>query len=110
MVKNAFSVPGAQKPEHIMYDTNCDAQQQAEKDEWFRDIGMCVDAWHFRNKHAITHQYCQLHCNPAKYPKLMDATSSWFFNTSIAEQKMHGWQDIILCVVRCFPQSLTFFR
>jgi len=86
MVKNAFSVPGAQKPEHIFYDTNCDARRQAEKDPWFRDIGMCVDAWHFRNKHAITHQYCQLHCNPAKYPELMDAAASWFFNTSIAEQ------------------------
>jgi len=76
MVKNAFSVPGAQKPEHIFYDTNCDARQQAEKDEWFRDIGMCVDAWHFRNKHAVSHQYCQLHCNPAKYPELMDAAAS----------------------------------
>ncbi|KAF8964865.1 hypothetical protein BDZ97DRAFT_1659626, partial [Flammula alnicola] len=34
MVKNAaaFSVPGAQKPEHIFYDTNCSARQQAEKD------------------------------------------------------------------------------
>jgi hypothetical protein len=25
MVKNVFSIPGAQKPEHILYDTNCDA-------------------------------------------------------------------------------------
>lgn len=38
MVKNAFSVPGAQKPEHIFYDTNCDARRQAEKDPWFKDI------------------------------------------------------------------------
>ena len=86
MVKNAFLVPGAQKPEHIFYDTNCDAQWQAEKDLLFRDIGMCVNPWHFRNKHAITYQYCQLHCNPAKYPELMDTAASWFFNMSIAEQ------------------------
>ena len=26
MVKNAFSVPGAQKPEHIIYDTNYNTQ------------------------------------------------------------------------------------
>ena len=32
MVRNTFFVPGAQKPEHIFYDTNCDARQQAEKD------------------------------------------------------------------------------
>jgi hypothetical protein len=47
---------------------------------------MCVDAWHFRNKHAVTHMYCQLNCNPALYPELMDSFSGWFFNTSIAEQ------------------------
>ena len=109
MVKNAFSVPGAQKPEHIMYDTNCDARQQAEKDEWFRDIGMCVDAWHFRNKHAITHQYCQLHCNPAKYPELMDDTSSWFFNTSIAEQT-NAWLAGYHSICReMLPAKFDFF-
>ncbi|KJA15025.1 hypothetical protein HYPSUDRAFT_72271 [Hypholoma sublateritium FD-334 SS-4] len=87
MVKNAFSVPGSHKPEHIFYDTNCLARQQAEKDPWYDGIGMCVDAWHFRNKHAVTHQYCQLNCNPAQYPELMDDNSTaWFFNTSIAEQ------------------------
>ncbi|KAF8957605.1 hypothetical protein BDZ97DRAFT_1669810 [Flammula alnicola] len=86
MLKNVFSVPGAQKPEHIFYDTNCNARQQAEKDPWFKGIGMCVDAWHFRNKHAVTHAYCQLNCNPAMYPELMDALAAWFFNTSIAEQ------------------------
>jgi hypothetical protein len=59
MVKNTFYVPGAQKPEHIFYNTNCDTQQQAEKDPWFKG------AWHFRNKHAVTHTYCQLNCNPA---------------------------------------------
>ena len=86
MVKNAFSVPSACKPEHIFYDTNCLARQQAEKDPWFNGIGMCVDAWHFRNKHAVTHQYCQLNCNPAQYPELISSSNSWFFNTSVAEQ------------------------
>jgi hypothetical protein len=28
MVKNAFSIPGVQKPEHLIYDSNCDAKQQ----------------------------------------------------------------------------------
>jgi hypothetical protein len=41
MVQNAFSVPGAKKPEHIFYDTNCLARQQAEKSfPWFKDIGI----------------------------------------------------------------------
>lgn len=42
MVQNAFSVPGAKKPKHIFYDTNCLALQQAEKSfPWFKGISMC---------------------------------------------------------------------
>jgi hypothetical protein len=42
MCQNAFSVPGARKPEHIFYDTNCDARQQAQRSyPWFDGIGMC---------------------------------------------------------------------
>ena len=109
MVRNAFSVPGAQKPEHIFYDTNCDARQQAEKDPWFKGVGMCVDAWHFRNKHAVTHQYCQLHCNPAQYPELMDASGKWFFNTSIAEQT-NAWLGGYHSMCReMLPAKFDFF-
>jgi hypothetical protein len=42
-VKNAFSVPGAHKLEHLIYDTNCDAKQQAWLDPYFNNIGVC---WH----------------------------------------------------------------
>ncbi|KAJ3497491.1 hypothetical protein NLJ89_g10345 [Agrocybe chaxingu] len=90
MVENAFSVPGARKPEHIFYDTNCLARQQAEGNPWFTGIGMCVDVWHFRNKHKVTHAYCQKHCNPIKYPELLDEFGKWFFNTSVAEQ-INAW-------------------
>ena len=109
MLKNAFSVPGAQKPEHIFYDTNCDARQQAEKDPWFQGIGMCVDAWHFRKKHAVTHKYCQLNCNPAKYPELMDGSSGWFFNTSVAEQT-NAWLGGYHSMCReMLPAKFDFF-
>lgn len=88
MVKNAFSVPGAQKPEHVIYDTNCDAKQQAmaSSDQFWDNVGMCVDVWHFLNKHQVTHTFCQTHCNPAMYPELMNERGEWFFNTSVAEQ------------------------
>lgn len=87
-MKNTFSVPGAHKPEHLIYDTNCDAKQQvmATGDTFFANIGMCVDVWHFLNKHKVTHDFCQRYCNPANYPELMDDSGSWFFNTSIAKQ------------------------
>lgn len=94
-IQHAFSVPRAHKPEHIVYDSNCLAKQQvlANSDTyaWFKDIGMCVDVWHFLHKHKSTHEFCQLHCNPADYPELMgpDGTS-WAFNTSVAEQG-NGW-------------------
>ncbi|KAJ6626668.1 hypothetical protein B0H10DRAFT_1780855 [Mycena sp. CBHHK59/15] len=89
-VQAAFSVPAAHKPEHLVYDTNCDAKQQVdahpEEWAWFADMGMCVDVWHFLHKHAITHQFCQDHCNPADYPELLGEDGKWFFNTSVAEQ------------------------
>ncbi|KAG2005875.1 hypothetical protein CC2G_002241 [Coprinopsis cinerea AmutBmut pab1-1] len=85
-MEKAFSVPGARKPDHLLYDSNCDARQQAEKIPWFQGMGMCVDVWHFKNKHKVTHEYCQKHCNPALYPELMDDNGNWYFNTSVAEQ------------------------
>jgi hypothetical protein len=87
-IKKVFSVPGAEKPQHLIYDTNCDAKQQvlARGDSYFDDIGMCVDVWHFLNKHKVSHTFCQAHCNPADYPELMTPEGKWFFNTSIAEQ------------------------
>ena len=87
MCQNAFSIPGARKPEHIFYNTNCDARQQAQRSyPWFDGIGMYVDVWHFLNKHQVMHEYCQKHCNPAMYKELLDEFGRWFFNTSVAEQ------------------------
>jgi len=109
MLKNAFSVPGAQKPEHVFYDTNCDARQQAEKDPWFQDVGMCVDVWHFLNKHKVSHKYCQQHCNPAMYPELMNDDGKWFFNTSVAEQT-NAWLGGYSSIVReMLPDKYNFF-
>lgn len=110
-VKNAFSVPGAQKPEHLIYDTNCDARQQAESrgDPFFKDMGMCVDVWHFLNKHQVTHGYCQEHCNPADYPELMGPDGKWFFNTSIAEQ-INVWLGGFHAICReMLPIKYNFF-
>jgi hypothetical protein len=72
----------------MIYDSNCDAKQQAlaQDDAFFSDIGMCVDVWHFLNKHKTTHEFCQEHCNPADYPELLTEDGKWYFNTSIAEQ------------------------
>ncbi|KAJ6464032.1 hypothetical protein C8R45DRAFT_840554 [Mycena sanguinolenta] len=89
-MQKAFSAPRAHKPEHFVYDTNCDAKQQvmAHPDawSWWQDVGMTVDVFHFLNKHDVGHTFCQEHCNPADYPELMGSDGKWFFNTSAAEQ------------------------
>lgn len=109
MVKNAFSIPGASKPEHIFYDTNCQARKQAEKDPWFANIGMCVDIWHFLNKHAQSDEYCQKYCNAAGFPELLDEFGKWFFNTSVAEQ-INAWLQGYHSICReMLPTKFDFF-
>lgn len=102
-VKKAFSVPGAHKPEHLIYNSNCDTKQQAlaQNDPYFKDMGMCVDIWHFLNRHKITHSFCQQHCNSADYPELLASDSKWYFNTSIAEQTNVWLGGIMQSAVRC---------
>ena len=108
-VKKTFSVPGAHKPEHLVYDTNCLGKQQAMGDPFFDDIGMCVDVWHFYNKHSTTHMFCQEHCNPADYPELMTDEGKWFFNTSIAEQT-NVWLGGYHAICReMLPVKFNFF-
>ncbi|THV06144.1 hypothetical protein K435DRAFT_816015 [Dendrothele bispora CBS 962.96] len=88
-VKAACSVPGAHKPELLVYDTACSLAKQLEAtpDNWWEDIGLVVDVFHFLNKHKTTHEYCQKYCNPIRFPELVDEkTGKWWFNTSVAEQ------------------------
>jgi len=111
MVKTMFSLPGAQKPEHIMYDSNCNAlrEVQSRNDTWFDNVGMCIDAFHFRTKHKEGDEFCQTRCNPAHYPELLNADSSWFFNSSIAEQVniwLGGYHNI---VCEMLPDKYDFF-
>ena len=109
MLKNALAVPGARKPEHVFYDTNCDARQQAENDPWFKDIGMCVDVWHFLNKHKVTHEYCQKNCNPYMYKELRDENGQWTFNTSVAEQTNAWLQGYHSMCREMLPARFDFF-
>jgi hypothetical protein len=111
MIKTTFSVPGAQKPEHVMYDSNCNALREVQscQDRWFDDVGMCVDAFHYRTKHKEGDHFCQTRCNPADYPELLNADGSWYFNSSIAEQVnvwLGGYHNIIR---EMLPDKYDFF-
>ncbi|KAG2031375.1 hypothetical protein BDR03DRAFT_936378 [Suillus americanus] len=87
MVKTTFSLPGAQKPEHIMYDSNCNA---------LREVQSRNNTWFDNHKEGDT--FCQTRCNPAHYPELLNADGSWFFNSSIVEQAnvwLGGYHNIM---------------
>ena len=58
-----------------------------QNDPYFKDIGLTVDVFHFKSKHAETDIFCQTNCNPIAYPELLsDDGEGWYFNSSIAEQ------------------------
>ncbi|EIW75906.1 hypothetical protein CONPUDRAFT_65267 [Coniophora puteana RWD-64-598 SS2] len=110
MVKDIFSIPGAQKPEHWIYDTACKAKKQAMQDPWWDTVGMSVDIFHFRNKHKTTDEFCQRYCNPADFPELQSEDGSgWWFNSSVAEQ-VNVWLGSFHAIVREMrPIRYNFF-
>jgi hypothetical protein len=111
MVKKTFSVPGARKPEHLIYDSNCNALKEVEarNDDWFVGVGMCVDAFHLRTKHKATDTFCRTRCDPKHYPELINPDGSWYFNSSIAEQT-NVWLGGYHAIVReMLPVKFNFF-
>jgi hypothetical protein len=83
MIKHTFR--GDIKPDHIFFDNNCSLAKAVQADDFFRDIGLTVDVFHFKSKHSETDLFCQTYCNPAGYPELL-SPDGWYFNSSIAEQ------------------------
>jgi hypothetical protein len=111
MVKKTFSVPGARKPEHLIYDSNCNALREVEArgDVWFDGVGMCVDAFHLRTKHKASDLFCHTRCDPKHYPELINPDGSWYFNSLIAEQT-NVWLGGYHAIVReMLPVKFNFF-
>ncbi|KAF7323566.1 hypothetical protein MKEN_00576900 [Mycena kentingensis (nom. inval.)] len=113
-VQTVFSVPGACKPEHLVYDTNCDAKQQVEANKqqwrWFADVGMSVDVFHFLHKHSAGHVFCNENCNPILFPEMLaDDGVSWYFNTSIAEQTNVWFGGYHAMLREMLPVKYNFF-
>ncbi|KAF8231037.1 hypothetical protein L208DRAFT_1279283 [Tricholoma matsutake] len=84
-MKNVFHT--GPKPKHIFFDNNCMLKRTFQNDEFFADIGLTVDVFHWSCKHLTQDMFCQQHCNPYCYPELQSKDGSgWYFNSSIAEQ------------------------
>ncbi|KAG1786126.1 uncharacterized protein HD556DRAFT_1449981 [Suillus plorans] len=88
LFEKTFSLPRARKPQHLIYNSNCNALREVEsrKMKFFEGIGMCVDAFHHTTKHKASDQFCQERCSMKAYPKLLNEDGKYYFNSSIAEQ------------------------
>lgn len=88
LLKQLYSLCRARKPEHIIYDSNCNALREVASCDitFFKDISMCVDAFHHKTKHHTSDTFCQEQCNMKAYPELMDGQGGFYFNSSITEQ------------------------
>ena len=77
-------------PEHIFFDNNCQLRRHVDKrdstKDFFRNITLSIDPFHFNSKHKDTDTFCQDHCNPAAFHELKTDDGRWYFNSSIAEQ------------------------
>lgn len=88
MFEKTFSLPRARKPQHLIYDSNCNALREVEsrKLKFFDGMGMCVDAFHHKTKHKASDTFCQQRCDMKAFPELLDEQGGYYFNSSIAEQ------------------------
>ncbi|KAG1873259.1 hypothetical protein C8R48DRAFT_593873, partial [Suillus tomentosus] len=88
LVEKIFSLPHAQKLQHMIYDSNCNVLREVESRniKFFCGMGMCVDAFHHRTKHKASDTFCREWCDMRAYPELLDTNGKFYFNSSIAEQ------------------------
>ncbi|KAK7051197.1 hypothetical protein VNI00_004697 [Paramarasmius palmivorus] len=87
---------GKRKPNHFCFDSNCILSKYIRTSapdhikEFYKDVGLPVDVFHFKSKHKQSDHYCGQHCNPYKFPELMtkdtNGKEKWAFNTSVCEQ------------------------
>ncbi|KAG1850679.1 hypothetical protein F4604DRAFT_1661024 [Suillus subluteus] len=88
MIEQLYSLPRARKPQHLIYDSNCNALREVlnRRIKFFDGMGMCVDAFHHKNKHKASDTFCRDRCDMKAYPELLDDDGKYYFNSSIAEQ------------------------
>ncbi|KAJ3500050.1 hypothetical protein NLJ89_g9962 [Agrocybe chaxingu] len=99
MLKQVFREPGSM-PEFFIYDNCCGVYNhlQATNDPLLDAVGCPVNAFHFECKHKASDIICREHCNPSKFPELINADGDWYFNSSKCEQLnswLRGYQAIL---------------
>lgn len=60
-------------------------------------------------KHKKTDHDCQMYCNPARYPEVVNPDGTWAFNSSAAEQ-VNAWFGCFHSVVKeMTPERFAFY-
>jgi hypothetical protein len=95
----------------VFFDNNCRLQEHLrnQKDGFFDQVILAVDVFHFKSKHKESNEFCQKHCNPAKWKELADENGKWVFNSSAAEQ-VNVWLGGFHAIVHdMLPHRYDFF-
>jgi hypothetical protein len=95
----------------VFFDNNCRLQEhlRSQKDGFFDQVILAVDVFHFKSKHKESNEFCQKHCNPAKWKELADENGKWVFNSSAAEQ-VNVWLGGFHAIIRdMLPHQYDFF-
>jgi hypothetical protein len=100
MLKQVFRTPGSM-PEFFIYDNCCGVYNhlKSQDDPLLESVGFPVDAFHFDCKHKKSDTVCQEHCDPRKFPELVNADGSWYFNSSKCEQ-FNSWLGGFRAILR----------
>ncbi|KAJ7128595.1 hypothetical protein C8R44DRAFT_909853 [Mycena epipterygia] len=86
------------------HDNNCNIVKMLRNDpdeylrNYFENIALPVDVFHFKSKHKETDLDCGANCNPYIWPELRTPEGKWRFNSSAAEQTnawFGGFQSIV---------------
>ncbi|KII92428.1 hypothetical protein PLICRDRAFT_134020 [Plicaturopsis crispa FD-325 SS-3] len=94
------SLPGV-----LWYDNNCQIIKMLNNDppderEYFGNVALPVDVFHFKCKHKESDEVCGLYCNPYNWQELRtEDDKAWRFNSSAAEQT-NAWFGGFSSIVR----------
>jgi hypothetical protein len=77
-------------------------------DKHFEHVGMPVDVFHARNHHKESDIFCNVYCNPARFPELVAPDGKWLLNSSVAEQT-NVWFGAFQAMTRELPASRSVF-
>ncbi|KAJ7078210.1 hypothetical protein C8R44DRAFT_896024 [Mycena epipterygia] len=103
LVPTKASIPGV-----LWHDNNCSIVKMLRNDtdeylrNYFEDVVLPVDVFHFKSKHKETDLDCGANCNPYLWPELRTEDGKWRFNSSAAEQT-NAWFGGFHSIVREMP-------